>query len=137
MNTVRKAADDVGKAVFDEDCQRADRIWKEFSTRSMNPVPKRKNAVLYIEVDGSAVNTRVQDQNGSTWREYKLGIFFSFDHIYKWRNKKGETCRKISRKEYVSFIGPASEFKKHVLAAAIRNGYGTYENVVAQSDGAE
>lgn len=136
-DTIRKAAGYIGKAVFDEDCRKADKVWKEFSAKPLAPVLKKKKGILYIEVDGSAVNTRVQDENGSTWRENKLGIFFSTDHIYKWKNKKGEYCRKIDKKEYVSYIGSVSEFKKHILAAAIRNGYGAYEKIVMLSDGAE
>jgi len=136
-DTIRKAAGYIGKAVFEEDCRNADKIWEEFSTKPVVPITKREKGILYIEVDGSAVNTRVQDENGSTWRENKLGIFFSTDHIYKWKNKKGEYCRKIDKKEYVSYIGSVSEFKKHVLAAALRNGYGKYEKVVILSDGAE
>lgn len=136
-DTVRKAAGYIGRAVFEEDCRNADRVWKEFSTRPLAMAPRRKKGTLYIEVDGSAINTRVQDEDGSTWRENKLGIFFSTDNIHQWKNKKGEICRTISKKEYVSYIGSASEFKKHVLAAAVRNGYGTYEDVVVLSDGAE
>lgn len=136
-DTVRKAADYIGRAVFEEDCRKAEMAWKEFCSKPLPMAPKRKKGTLYIEVDGSAINTRVQDRDGSTWRENKLGIFFSTDHIHKWKNKKGEVCRKIGKKEYVSYIGPVSEFKKHVLAAAVRNGYGVYENVVVLSDGAE
>lgn len=135
-DTVRKAAGYIGKAVFEEDCRRAEETWMEFSSRPLASAARRKKGILYIEMDGSAVNTRVQDENGSTWRENKLAIFFSTDNIYKWKNKKGDICRRIDKKEYVSYIGPASEFKKHVLAGAVRNGYGEYEKVVILSDGA-
>lgn len=135
-DTVRKAAGHVGKAVFEEDCRKADEAWAKFCTSPLAPEPKRKKGVLYIETDGSSVNTRSQDENGSTWRENKLAIFFSTDHVHQWKNKKGETCRKIEKKEYVSYLGPVSDFKKHVLAGAIRNGYGKYERVVLLSDGA-
>lgn len=67
-DTVRKAAGYIGKAVFEEDCRRVDEIWAEFCTR-------------------------IQDENGSTWRENKLAIFFSTDNVYKWKNKKSELCR--------------------------------------------
>ena len=135
-DTIRKAAGYIGKAVFEEDCRKADEAWAEFCKRPLVSEPKRKKGVLYIETDGSSVNTRIQDENGSTWRENKLAIFFSTDHIYKWKNKKGEIYRKIEKKEYVSYLGSVSEFKKHVLAGAIRNGYGRYEKVVLLSDGA-
>lgn len=135
-DTIRKAAGYIGKAIFEEDCRKADEAWAEFCTRPLELASERKKGVLYIETDGSAVNTRVQDENGSTWRENKLAIFFSTDNVYKWNNKKGEPCRRIKKKEYVSYIGSVSEFKKHVLAGAIRNGYGKYEKVVILSDGA-
>lgn len=135
-DTIRKAADYIGKAVFEEDCKKANEVWTEFCTKPLAAEFKRKKGVLYIETDGSAVNTRTQDENGSTWRENKLAIFFSTDHVYKWKNKKGEACRRIEKKEYVSYIGSVSEFKKHVLAGAIRNGYGQYQKVVVLSDGA-
>lgn len=136
-DTIRKAADYIGRAVFEEDCRRAEGTWAEFCIKPLPPAARKQKGVLYIETDGSAVNTRVQDENGSTWRENKLAIFFSTDNIYKWKNKKGELCRKIEKKEYISYIGSVSEFKKHVLAGAIRNGYGRYEKTVVLSDGAE
>lgn len=135
-DTLRKAAGYIGKAVFEEDCRRAETAWKEFSRKPMTEIPRKKEGILYIETDGCAVNTRVQDENGSTWRENKLAIFFSSDHIYKWKSAKGEVCRRIEKKEYVSYIGSVSEFKKHVLAGAVRNGYGKYEKTVLLSDGA-
>lgn len=136
-DTIRKAAGFIGKAVFEEDCKKAEEVWAEFCKRPLLLPSKKKKGVLYIEIDGSAVNTRVQDENGSTWRENKLAIFFSTDHVHQWKNKKGEVCRRIEKKEYVSYIGSVEEFKKHVLAGAIRNGYGSYEKVVILSDGAE
>lgn len=135
-DTVRKAAGYIGRAVFMEDCRKANAAWAEFCAKPLTIAPKRKKGVLYIETDGCAVNTRIQDENGSTWRENKLAIFFTSDNIYKWKNKKGETCRRIRKKEYISYIGSVTEFKKHVLAGAIRNGYGNYERVVLLSDGA-
>lgn len=135
-DTIRKAAGYIGRTVFAEDCRKAGDVWAEFCAGPIMPASKKKKGVLYIEMDGSAVNTRVQDENGSTWRENKLAIFFSTDHVYKWKNKKGEPCRKIEKKEYVSYIGSVKEFRKHVLAGAIRNGYGIYEKTVILSDGA-
>ena len=40
------------------------------------------------------------------------------------------------RKEYISYIGAAEEFKKHLLACALRNGYGQFKEAVVLSDGA-
>jgi len=40
------------------------------------------------------------------------------------------------KKEYVSYVGSVDEFKKHLLACALRNGYGQYKEVVFLGDGA-
>ena len=96
----------------------------------------QKNGILYIETDGAALNTRLKNENGSTWRENKLGMVFSSDNIYFWHNKRGERQHKINKREYVSYIGTANEFQKHLFACAIRNGYGVYNQTVILSDGA-
>ncbi|MDR1573704.1 MAG: hypothetical protein LBS24_05300 [Clostridiales Family XIII bacterium] len=101
-------------------------------------LPKRKKkGVLYIEVDGAALNTRNKDEIGSSWRENKLGIVFSSDNIYTWINRRtGEKQRQILKREYVSYVGGVQEFKKHLLSCALKNGYGEYEKTVMISDGA-
>lgn len=135
-DTLRIVSNFVGKAVFKEDCRKADEAWRSFCSKPFEPRRKR-NGILYLEIDGSAVNTRHKDDNGSTWRENKLAIFFSSDNIFTKKQKNGEIYRRILKREYVSYIGAASEFKKHVLAGALRNGYGEYETMVVLSDGAE
>jgi len=92
---------------------------------------------MYLEIDGSAVNTRTRDANGSTWRENKLAIVFKSSDIYSRKDKKGETCRTILKREYISLIGLVSEFKKHVLRGAVSNGYPNVQKLVVLSDGAE
>jgi hypothetical protein len=42
----------------------------------------------------------------------------------------------LHQKDYVSYIGDVSDFKKLMLSLALRNGYGLYKNVVLISDGA-
>ncbi|MTK13017.1 MAG: hypothetical protein F8N39_13345 [Clostridiaceae bacterium] len=37
----------------------------------------RKEGRQYIIVDGSQVNTRLKDNNGSLWEEMKLGFIFN------------------------------------------------------------
>jgi hypothetical protein len=95
-----------------------------------------KCGVLYIQADGAALNTRTKDKEGSTWRENKLGMVFSSDQIKRRVNKKGETVSKIEKKEYTSYVGSAQEFKKHLFACAVRNGYGRYKETVLLGDGA-
>ncbi|MFP3154954.1 hypothetical protein LQZ18_11135 [Lachnospiraceae bacterium ZAX-1] len=41
----------------------------------------------------------------------------------------------INKKEYIRYVGSASEFKKHLFACALRNGYGRYQDTVVLSDG--
>ena len=90
--------------------------------------------ILYILMDGSAVNTRIQDENGGTWKEMKLGMVFRSKDIIK-RGTKLESCT-ITKKEYVTYFGEVGKFKELLLAAAINAGYGTVKNVVVIGDGA-
>jgi hypothetical protein len=72
----------------------------------------------------------------SSWMENKLGMVFSSDNFIHWKNKKGEMVHTIGKREYTAYLGPAENFKKHLLAVALRNGYGNYEENVLLSDGA-
>ena len=134
-DTVRQIANYIGRLVFDEDCRRAEEA-EALLFSGKAAFARRKRGVLYIEADGAAVNTRHKDNDGSTWRENKLGVVFSSDNIYSWTDKKGIRQRQLRKREYVSFIGSADEFRKHLLACAIRNGYGTYDETVILGDGA-
>jgi hypothetical protein len=98
--------------------------------------PKNLDGVLYIQTDGAALNTRLQDEAGSTWRENKLGEVFSSSGIHYWIGKNGKRQHRIIKKEYVSYIGSVTEFRKHLLACALRGGYGRFKETVAISDGA-
>ena len=71
--------------------------------------------------DGAALNTRIKDDNGSTWRENKLVIAFTNKNIRYWKNKKGILCHRIVKREYISYIGSVEKFKYHFLSLAIRN----------------
>jgi hypothetical protein len=134
-DTVRQIANYVGGMVFKEDCRKADECLAKFLSGQMLYL-RDKKGTLYIETDGAVLNTRCKDDEGSTWRENKLGMVFSSDNIYSWIDKHGRRKSKLGKREYVSYIGSATEFRKHLLACAIRNGYGLYENVVILSDGA-
>ena len=134
-DTVRLVTDYVGRLVFEEDCRKADEAWGNFNAAQLCFANNRKG-ILYIELDGAALNTRHKNDTGSTWRENKLGIIFSSDNIYHWMGKDGKECRALQKREYISYIGEAHEFKKHLFACALRNGYGKYEDTVIISDGA-
>ena len=133
--TIRAVTDFVGKVVFDADCKKADESINKLNSGGLNFSADR-SGVLYIQTDGAALNTRKKDENGSTWRENKLGEVFSSDNIRYWTDHKGDRQHRILKKEYISYIGSSSEFKKHLFALALRNGYGQYRETVIISDGA-
>jgi hypothetical protein len=134
-DTIRAVTDFVGKVIFKNDCRKADESIYMLDNGDLR-FPNDRDGVLYIQTDGAALNTRKQDENGSTWRENKLGEVFSSKNIRYWTNHKGERQHKILEKEYISYIGSVSEFKKHLFALALRNGYGHYKETVILSDGA-
>lgn len=134
-DTIRLVVNYIGKAVFEADCQAANESIKQLESGCL-PHSANKNGILYLETDGAALNTRFKDENGSTWRENKLGLAFSSDNIHTWKDKKGKSCHQIRKREYISYIGSVTEFKKHFFALAQRNGYGQYKETVLLSDGA-
>lgn len=130
---IEKIAWYIGKKVFEEDTAKAKEFYENMHTSIPvvgNPWGKRR--ILYIMLDGAAVNTRVEDTNGSTWRENKTVMAFTDKNI----RIRGDGSKRIEQKEYAAFIGPVEEFKKYVLKTAINAGYGTIEQVVIIGDGA-
>jgi hypothetical protein len=127
---IREVTDYAGKAVFEEDCKNAANIAK--NERKV-PGKAEKKGVLYGFADGAAINTREKNETGSTWRENKLGEFYSSDHTRKRRD--GKTCD-VLKKEYCDYLGGVGEFEKHFFDCAVRNGYGRYKRTVIISDGA-
>ena len=112
-DTVRQVTNYVGGVVFQNDCKRAEEAYSTLDSGKLEFSNDRKG-ILYIEADGAALNTRIMGEDGSTWRENKLGEVFSTDNIHFWNNTKGERQHQITRKEYVSYIGSITEFKKHL-----------------------
>ena len=135
-DTVRAITNEIGSIVFANDCREAEDTYNSLNAGALTKPNASKEATLYIETDGATLNTRHKDDSGSTWRENKLGMVFSSDNIHYWHDKHGEKRHKITKREYVSYIGSVSEFKKHLFACAIRNGYGAYKQTVIIGDGA-
>lgn len=135
-DSVRLVANYIGGLVHSRDNAYAEECYSRLASGKMQFPSRKKKGVLYIEVDGAAINTRKKDDSGSSWRENKLGVVFSSDNIRSWHNKKGEPQHEILKREYTSLIGSVAEFQKLVLACAIRNGYGLYEKTVVLGDGA-
>jgi len=134
-DTIRTVTNYVGGIVFKNDCKKADEAFTELESGKLN-YKNNINGVIYIQTDGAALNTRLKNEEGSTWRENKLGEVFSSKDIYFWTDKKGKRQHRIMKKEYISFVGSVSEFKKHLLACALRGGYGCFKKTVILSDGA-
>lgn len=136
-DTIRLVTNYIGRSVFDEDCRKANEIWGKFNQSPFAQAEKPKIPTMYLEIDGSAVNTRIKNDDGSTWRENKLAIIFNSNNVVTRKSKNGEIYRRILKREYISFIGSAVDFKKHVLRGAVSNGYPDVGRLVILSDGAE
>lgn len=134
-DTIRHVTNCIGRTVFREDCRKTDALFQKLEHGKLD-FKNNKKGVLYIEADGAALNTRHTNDEGSTWRENKLGVVYSSDNIHYWTDKKGERQHRIEKREYVSYVGAASEFNRHLYRCAIENGYGSYQETVILSDGA-
>lgn len=133
--TVRQVSNMIGAAVFEEDCRKAEVAYATLFS-GKHSFKNSKSGTVYILTDGAALNTRLKNEEGSTWRENKLGEVFSTDGIHTWTDKHGDKQHRIEKKEYTSYVGSVDEFKKHLLACALRGGYGSYKTAVIISDGA-
>jgi hypothetical protein len=134
-DTIRNVTNLVGDMVFRNDCAKADEAFRALENGKLE-YPQSADGVIYIQTDGAALNTRSKDESGSTWRENKLGEVFTSKDIRYWTDHKGERQHQILRREYISYVGSVTEFKKHLLACAVRNGYGRFKETVVLSDGA-
>jgi hypothetical protein len=127
-------SEEVGKKVFDKQKEAANKAYRKPEEAAPQGLPKdRKEGVLYILTDGLQVNTRIEDENGSTWREMKIGlVFYDRDII-----RRGNNSHMIAKKEYVTYFGSVNEFKKMLFDAAARAGYGKIKKVVVIGDGVQ
>jgi hypothetical protein len=127
--TIREIAEDIGTRVFEQDTLKAEKLLSNIQNiETEAKIP----GTLYTMMDGAAVNTRIKDENGSTWRENKTAIAFSSKDMIK--RKDGDHI--ITRKEISPLIGTSQDFKKHVLHTAVAAGYGKFEETVVIADGA-
>ena len=127
--------EEIGAGVFAADMEEAAAIFRSPERYMPHSLEKDKaEDILYILMDGSSVNTRVQDVGGNTWKEMKLGMVFRSKDVIT-RGTKIESCT-ITQKEYVTYFGEVGKFKELLFAAALRAGYGSVKNVVVIGDGA-
>ena len=135
--TIMTVANIIGGIAFKTEREKAEESYELLSNAKLM-FNKNKDGILYIETDGAMFNSRDTNDSGTTWRENKLGLVFSSDNVRKNTNRTtGEVSQKIVKKEYTSYIGEASEFKKFLFVCILRNGYGEYKNTVLISDGAK
>lgn len=127
--TIREVAEDIGTRVFEQDTIKAEQLLSDIQNIGTE---EKKPGTVYVMPDGAAVNTRVEDENGSTWRENKTAIAFSSKDLVK-RKDEGNM---ITRKAIAPLIGTSEAFKKYMLLAATNAGYGKFENTVIVADGA-
>ena len=130
---IRQITEETGQKVYEQQMEKAEKAiaMPEEIVPSLLPHELRAGT-LYVMVDGSQVNTRVKDQEGSSWKEMKLGLIYSDKNIIT--RKSGQTV--LTDKEYVAYWGDVSGFKKLLFEAAVTKGYGTYKRVVVIGDGA-
>lgn len=128
--TVKDVTEYIGNLLFKNLLDNANKIWNSRADIELNS--KKDKLILYIESDGASVNTRIEDENGSTWKENKLAIFFDDKDIYKRKNH----ANMIQHKEFVSYLGSVNEFRILLFYKAVELKYWEYENIVFISDGA-
>ena len=98
-DTVRLVTNFVGEIIFKKDCDRANKAMEMLESGNLR-FPKDRDGVVYIQTDGAALNTRLKDEIGSTWRENKLGEVFSSDNIRFWTDKNEKRQHQIIKKEH-------------------------------------
>jgi hypothetical protein len=142
--TIRSVVNHCGYLVFKEDKLAVEHAWTQLQSGNIRFPAINKDFVLNIEVDGAMVHVRKQNGDNflenndkkSVWMENKLGMVFSSEYFLEGKDKDGDVVYKIGPREYIPFLGEVDEFKKHLFATALRNGYGSYKQTILLSDGA-
>ncbi|MDR1164485.1 MAG: hypothetical protein LBO66_01185 [Deltaproteobacteria bacterium] len=163
-DTIRAVVNTIGGLVLDNEIQAANEAVLQFEKGLWRFPRNKKPGVLYFQIEGSMAlirNAKGAKENNTpnaakecqiardftipsperpvknaSWMEYKQGVAYSDDNILWMTDERGVKQRAILQKDYVSFIGEASEFSKFMRLLAIRNGYGHYQETVIISDGA-
>jgi hypothetical protein len=138
--TVRKITDVIGSIVMLNDKNKSDEIFAlmDKGALDLDRPTKKKDGVLYIETDGAMLPTKKDGEKGVFWRENKLAMAFSSDHmrLRKKKHKDDDDRYDLDKREYACYLGGVDVFQRLMFALAIRNGYGKYKRTVILSDGA-
>ena len=147
---IREITNYLGGIVFDDDTLKMERLCSDYDRKKVRAdrcncigpdTDESRRFILYILMDGGTFNSRDEkDKNGSTYREYKLGMVFkSTDLIFTQKiaddGSKTIEVKLGEKREYVCYVGNVDEFKKYLLALAIKNGLYEAEEVVVLGDG--
>ena len=134
-DTIRKVVNYVGQSVYLYESKKAYECMEQFHNGSLN-FTNNKNGILFLEIDGAHLNTRLKNKKESSWRENKLCIAFNSNDCTEYTNSDGEKCLKIGKREYISIFGSVDEFKKHCFYLALKRGHGEFKETVLINDGA-
>ncbi|MDR0622696.1 MAG: hypothetical protein LBJ61_12630 [Deltaproteobacteria bacterium] len=86
--------------MFDNDVITADKTFQDYNSKKIKFAKRKINHVLYLECNGAMLHTREKSEEGSPWKENKLGLVFSTDNITWYKNTNGEREHKIRKREY-------------------------------------
>lgn len=130
---IRQVTEETGQKVHEQQMKTAEQAVARPEEAAPTALPhEQKPGRLYAMADGSQVNTREQGKEGSSWKEMKLGLVYSDNHVLT--RKGGQSV--LVNKEYVTYFGGVDGFKKLLFNAAAQAGYGTYQQMVVIGDGA-
>jgi len=116
---IRQVTEETGKKVDEEQRESAKQAYAKPEEAVPAVLPQdRKSGTLYVMTDGSQVNTRKEDKEGSTWKEMKLGLVYNDAHIRT--RKSGQAI--LTDKEYVTHFGGVHEFKPLLFDTAVNAG---------------
>jgi hypothetical protein len=134
---IRKVTNYIGSIIFNNDTIDANINYDLLQSGKLKYDNKKDINNLYIEIDGSAINTRIINKDKTTWRENKLCVVFNSNNIRFWHDKKSNELRHtINKREYCSYIGSVDIFKKYVFSTALKNGLTRAKDIILINDGA-
>ncbi|MDR0571646.1 MAG: hypothetical protein LBG48_02210 [Rickettsiales bacterium] len=105
METIRAIANTIGKLVFDNDVKEAENYDKLLDNAKLEFPSNKLLHILYLEIDSAILHTRERNDDGSSWRENKLGIVFSSKYFTYYTDKKTKERRpRVGTREYRAFL---------------------------------
>lgn len=135
-DTIRHVTNIIGGIVHEKLMADAERRFEDLKAGRLVVPDETRKGVLYLMCDGATINTRLKDEDGSSWRENKLGVVFSSDDITTHTSAKGKKVRKLNNRMYCAYLGSVDEFRKLLFSTAYDYGYMQYDETVFISDGA-